>query len=655
MDTLDLGWYWSERQQEWQLAKLAQADRATHLYVIGATRSGKTKFLEFLIQQDIAATDDHGFGVIDPHGDLIEDSKGMLAVFAHQHRESSLCDRVVLIDPLHPHLTATFNPLERLPGTSAAEQAQELIACFKKIWADAWGVRMEDLMRHSLIALSEAGLTLAHVPRFLRDPDFRHEALQKVDHPLAQEYFRSFDRLTPRAQAEWAGPVMHKVNALLADERIRQLLSHPQSSFNLRDILDRRLILLVKLDKGKLKDAADLLGSLILAKLQMAAFSRSDLPQSQRIPFYLYIDEFQDFATETFGVLLSEAAKYRLALIMAHQTLHGQVPAELRSIILGNTGLQVCFRVNRQDAETLAKEFFEYSGYTVKTTHNLTAVFWSYAEEWEHHVQELQNQPPRHAWVKHKTAGGLIPIRTADITPPWEVLGLSEEAYWADLASLPIGRKYLVARRDLAAAVSMPTMPDRLPEDERRFLALICEQPELTVSAVYRTLAVSVDKGNRLRAALKARGLIQELETRLGKGGRLAKFCVPTLAAFPLLGLEPPGGRGGSLHRFLQRIVVDQAETKGYTAKPEHILPNGGIADVHLERAGERTAVEIAIASTLARELAHIKTCLAAGYPQVYAVFLNERLCAQVEAQVQAREEGEKVTCLPVGRLSALV
>jgi len=166
---------------------------------------------------------------------------------------------------------------------------------------------------------------------------------------------------------------------------------------------------------------------------------------------------------------------------------------------------------------------------------------------------------------------------------------------------------------------------------------------------------VSVDKGNRLRAALKARGLVQELETRLGKGGRLAKFCVPTLAAFPLLGLEPPGGRGGSLHRFLQRIVVDQAEAKGYTAKPEHILPNGGIADVHLERAGERTAVEIAIASTLARELAHIKTCLAAGYQHVVVVCLDEGLWAQGEAAVRERGWEAQVRCLPVGKLTELV
>ena len=157
-NTLDLGWYFSEQKEQFQMAKVAEEDRATHLYIIGASGSGKTKFLEFLIQQDIQQR--NGFAVIDPHGDLVEDIKGFLACYADYYGEE-VFDRVVVVDPTDPKYTVGFNPLERLPGVSVAEQAQELISAFRKIWADSWGSRMEDLLRNSLIALGEAGLTLA--------------------------------------------------------------------------------------------------------------------------------------------------------------------------------------------------------------------------------------------------------------------------------------------------------------------------------------------------------------------------------------------------------------------------------------------------------------------------------------------------------------
>ena len=172
MSSLALGWYWSETQQEWQLARIADEDRLLHCYVIGASGSGKTKFLEYLIRQDLAAG--RGCGVIDPHGDLIEDLKGYLATTLRRQRgERFLRSQVVLVDLADPKQTVTFNPIEQLPGVSAGEQAAELIAAFKKIWADSWGVRMEDLLRNSLIALSEAERALVDLPAFLTDAAFR--------------------------------------------------------------------------------------------------------------------------------------------------------------------------------------------------------------------------------------------------------------------------------------------------------------------------------------------------------------------------------------------------------------------------------------------------------------------------------------------------
>lgn len=655
MEPLALGWYWSENKREWQLAKVAGEDRATHCYVVGATGSGKTKFLEYLIQQDIVQG--NGFGVIDPHGDLVEDIKDMYAIAARRQQNPDLLNRVVVIDPTDPDETVTFNPLERIPGASAAEQAQELVAAFAKVWSDSWGVRMEDLLRHSLIALSEAGLSLVELIPFLSEDSYRKQILRQVRHPLVQEYFARFGLLTPRARVTWTEPVLNKLHALLADERLRTLFGGHQSSFNLRQVMDNRQGLLVKLDKGRLKDSADLLGSLILAYCTLAAFSRSALAPSQRTPFTLYIDEFQNFASDTFAVLLSEARKYGLQLVLAHQTL-AQLSTSLKGVILANTGLQVTFRVSRQDAEVLAKEAFEYSGYEVKTTRNLSSQFWSYAEEWEHHMAALQTLSPRQAYVKHKLEGGLISIKTVDIALPWQELAMDEDAYHTYLPTLPIGQPYL-RRRDELQLQSMPEVEPEpaLATDEERMLTLLIEQPDLTVSAVYKALAVSVWKGNKLRDSLKDQGFLIELETRLGKGGRVAKFFIPTFAAFTQLGQEPPGGRGGPLHRFLQRLIADQAEAKGYRAQCEHNLAGGGIVDVHLAKGGEQIAVEVAVSSTLERELGHIDQCLAAGYGRIIVVCHNERFGEQLVGQLESRLDGRSaaVEVRPVRLLASVV
>lgn len=553
MSSTALGWHWSETKQEWQLARIADEDRLLHCYVIGASGSGKTKFLEYLIRQDLDAG--RGCGVIDPHGDLIEDLKGYVATLASQRGERFLRSQVVLVDLADPRQTVAFNPIEQLPGVSAGEQAAELISAFRKIWADSWGVRMEDLLRNSLIALSEAERALVDLPAFLTDVGFRGRILTRLTHPIARDYFGRFNQLSDRARLTWSEPVLNKINALLANDHVRHLLAAPHSTVNLRQVMDRGQVLLVKLDKGRLKDSADLLGSLILAKLQLAVFSRSELPVWQRRPFALYVDEFQNFATASFGVLLSEARKYGLSLVLAHQTL-AQIPPELVSLILGNTGLQVVFRVNRRDAERMAKESFAYSGYRVKSASLQRVNYWSLGEEWEHYTEALQNQPPRSAWIKHKIQGGLIPIQTVDVDPAWRILGMSPREYQTQFSALPIGADYLRPRQATVrqttvlpngsspAALNAPTAPpepaveeraSRSP-DEEAFLKVVLAHPEETISALYRLSGLSTGKAAQLRAALVEKGELVEIETRLGKGGRAAKFLLPSFATMERFG-----------------------------------------------------------------------------------------------------------------------
>jgi hypothetical protein len=324
VDTVALGWAWDVDIGQWQMARIPNEDRFVHMYCVGATGSGKTKWLEFLIQQEIEHR--RGFGVQSPHSDLIQDVLGFIACAYKRTGDESQLDRVVLVRPADPQRTVTFNVLERVPGVSASKQANELITVFKRQWADSYGPRMEDLLRNSLIVLGEAGATFGDLPLLLTSERFRKHVLDRATHPIARAYFVRFDSLSNRDRLTWMEPVMNKTNAFLSDDRIRQMLSYSKSSFNLREVMDQRMILLVDSDKGQLGNGpSDLINALFMAKIQMAAFSRSDVPESQRVPWTLYLDEFQNFCSDSFAVVLSEARKYRLSLVMANQTLE-QIP-----------------------------------------------------------------------------------------------------------------------------------------------------------------------------------------------------------------------------------------------------------------------------------------------------------------------------------------
>ena len=434
-DELALGWAGGKDekngQEVHQLKGVSQEIRDTHFYVIGASGSGKTRFLETLAKQDME--NGLGFGVVDPHGDLTEDTKGYLYLL-HKNNLEFLHERVILIDPTDKEKVVAFNPLEITKGESAASIASELTEAFKKIWHDAWGARMEDLLKNTLIALIQNNLTLAELPLFLNNTEVRRKILEKVEHGVSRQYFNRFNSLPRRTQDEWAESTLNKVNAFLFDDSVRQMLACPKSSFNLREIMDDGKILLVKLDKGRLKGSADLLGSLLLAKIQAAAFSRTDTPELQRKKFYLYIDEFQNFATENFITMLGEARKYRLALILAHQNL-AQLPTTLRASILSNCGLQAYFRISRDDSNILAKE-------------SLASIYQD-PIGWEQYIQALQELPRRACVIKNKIDGGVIAVQTIDLPSPHEFAEMDERDFAEKVAKSEIGKNYLQKREDI--------------------------------------------------------------------------------------------------------------------------------------------------------------------------------------------------------------
>lgn len=414
-----------------RLKGVPQKDRDTHFYVVGASGSGKTRFLETLAVQDIAHG--NGFGIIDAHGDFADDIKEY--VFWMKRDDSAfLRENVIVIDPTDPERTACFNPLERTDGVSPDGIAAEAVEAFKKIWADAWGARMEDLLKNSLVALIENDLTLAELPPFITNPALRRSLLSKVRHPMCRQYFERYDTLSPHTQNEWSESTLNKVNAFLFDTSLRQMFLSPKSTFSLRDVMDNRKILIVRLDRGRLKGSADLLGSLLLSKIQSAAFSRTDVPEASRVPFYLYIDEFQNFATESFVQTLAEARKYKLSLTLAHQNL-AQLPASLRAAILGNCGLQAYFRMSRADADILAKE-------------SLAAVYEN-PPGWEFYVQKLQEAVPRMCIVRNRNGNGVAEITTLPMPPAREAAGVPDFFFAGGLNGADIGGAHLRPRVEI--------------------------------------------------------------------------------------------------------------------------------------------------------------------------------------------------------------
>lgn len=347
---------------------MRQADRLHHLYVIGQTGTGKSTLLETLALQDIYAG--RGVAVIDPHGDLAE----RLVSQVPEGRKSALryLDAPNLSQPYG------YNPLRGVRVDLIPLAASGLMEAFKKLWADAWGVRMEHIFRQALFALLEYGE--AHLPDILRmldDPAFRTKVLARVKNEQVRAFWlREFPKYNPRYRQEAMAPIQNKVGAFLADPRLYRLFTTPPIDLRFRRVIDQQEILIINLAKGALgEDSANVLGALLVTTLGLAGLSRADLPKDKRSDFFLYIDEFQSFTTLSVANMVSELRKFGVGLILAHQHL-GQLEQDVRHAILGNVGSLIAFRLGVEDAPALAKEFapiFDAADLTELANHHIYA------------------------------------------------------------------------------------------------------------------------------------------------------------------------------------------------------------------------------------------------------------------------------------------
>ncbi len=324
-------------------------DRRRHIYIIGKTGMGKTELLKNMAIQDIR--NGNGIGFVDPHGEASEE----LIKFVPKERITD----VVYFNPSDIGRPIAFNIMEDVDPDYRHLIAGGLMGVFKKIWPDVWSSRMEYILNNAVLALLEIkGSTLLGINRLLSDSDWRKEVLEDVHDPVVKAFWtKEFSRYSQRYETEATAAIQNKIGQFISSPLIRNIVGQKKSTIDIRRIMDEKKILIVNLSKGKIgEDSSRLLGALLITKLQLAAMSRVDVPEDQRNDFALYIDEFQNFSTESFANILSEARKYRLSLILAHQYI-AQMEDKVKEAVFGNVGTIITFRVGAEDGEFLEKEF----------------------------------------------------------------------------------------------------------------------------------------------------------------------------------------------------------------------------------------------------------------------------------------------------------
>lgn len=328
---------------------LKQSDRRRHLYVVGKSGTGKSKMLELLIAADILAG--RGVGVLDPHGDLVD------AILKYVPKER--IDDVVYFNPADYDFPVAFNPLEQVPQELRVRVTIGFIDIFKKLFGNNWTNRLEHVLRYTTLALLDSpNTTVLSILKMLSDKNYRQKIVSRIQDSVIKNFWvNEFAAWSEKFDNEAIMPILNKVGQFVSTALIRNIVGQTQNKVDIAKIMNEGKILLMRISKGNLgEENAALIGSMVITKIQQAAMARTTIPEEQRRDFYLYCDEFQYFATDTFAEILSEARKYHLNLTMAHQYM-GQLSHIIRTTAFGNVGTIINFRVGAEDAAILENEY----------------------------------------------------------------------------------------------------------------------------------------------------------------------------------------------------------------------------------------------------------------------------------------------------------
>lgn len=338
-------------RQDWgepQPFGISAVDQRQHIYVIGKTGSGKTTLLRNMIIQHMEKN--HGVGLIDPHGDLAEDLLN--------HIPPRRADHLLYFNPGDLEFPIAMNLLANVPPDDRHLVASGIVSAFKGIWRDSWGPRLEYILYNALMALLDCqNVTLLGVNRMLIDERYRAWVIRQIKDPFIKSFWtEEYAGYELRFQREAIAPIQNKLGQFLLNPVIRNILGQVKNKVSVPFTMDNGRLLIANLSKGHVgEDKANLLGSLLVAQFQFGAMARAKRPESERLDFYLFIDEFQNFSTDAFASILAEARKYRLCLTLSHQYID-QLSLPVRQAVFGNVGTLIAFRIGHPDAEVLEKE-----------------------------------------------------------------------------------------------------------------------------------------------------------------------------------------------------------------------------------------------------------------------------------------------------------
>jgi hypothetical protein len=427
---------------------LPVAERHTHLYCIGTTGQGKSKFLENLFVQDILAG--RGCGLIDPHTDLARDTLSHLSS-AGYFRDPQSYERLIYFDPTRSDYVLPFNILKSPFHPYIV--AQQVIEAFRRTWPQALeeAPRFSNIALAALLVLIETGQTLVEMPTLLTNKTYREHLLKQVQNEDVVDYFHSrFDKWD-RDGPTMAESVLNKVTAFTFNPYLKHILGATENRLDFKEIMNQGKVLIVDLGRCD-PETRRLVGSLVTTGMEMAAMSRID-QDGERKPFYMFIDEFQDFsanegAAKTLAQILSECRKFGLYLHLAHQTL-GQLHGRISSA-LGNVGIRVVFSIDREDAVVMAPKLFSVDTEAVKhdaQTESQHPMYSPLQEQWENATASIQRLRPRHALIKRRNAP-IVQMRTARI-PPYRATNQQVDAL----------QRYLAQTQGVPLASSEPARP----------------------------------------------------------------------------------------------------------------------------------------------------------------------------------------------------